>query len=195
MKPRTQASAYGRDSSCLSENRSSGLLLYIPRLLPEFPTKCRARFSRIDTLVGRPPSLGPAASSPSRLSFLLVRMEVDPPEWFSKCPCGKSFYQPNSYSNHVKSCSRYKQNAGNVLDNAKARYAKKEKRRKGKEAVAVWYGEGGAALDVDQDLVMAEPPEPEAQVSHIRTFSSIPAHLYSPYRIIFQLSPCQRDVA
>lgn len=74
--------------------------------------------------------------------------------WTRKCPCGKSFYQPNSYSNHIRACSRYKNDVRATLENAKARYTQRRKSKKGREAIESWYT--ADALDVDRDLVMED---------------------------------------
>lgn len=71
-------------------------------------------------------------------------------EWFKKCACGQAFYKPNSFSNHINSCKRYKKDLGATLETAKARYARKSKQRKGKQAIESWYGD--SSLDVDLDI-------------------------------------------
>ncbi|KAJ3512825.1 hypothetical protein NMY22_g15220 [Coprinellus aureogranulatus] len=94
-------------------------------------------------------------------------------EWFRKCACGQTFYKPNSFSNHINSCKRYKKDLGATLENAKTRYANKAKNKKGTQAIESWYGE--SSLDVDyaipqpldsnMESVAApeeqEPPPPE----------------------------------
>jgi uncharacterized C2H2 Zn-finger protein len=74
-------------------------------------------------------------------------MELDGGSWSRACACTKVFYQPNSYSNHVRTCAAHKKGLTKSLENAKDRYAKKKKHKKGKEAIESWYGED---LDVDQ---------------------------------------------
>ncbi|KAJ3537968.1 hypothetical protein NMY22_g5372 [Coprinellus aureogranulatus] len=40
-------------------------------------------------------------------------------EWCRKCICGKRFYQPNSYTNHINNCTRYKKGVGSSLQEAR----------------------------------------------------------------------------
>lgn len=70
--------------------------------------------------------------------------------WSQKCACGKAFYKPNSFSNHIRSCARYKNDVGSVLDGAKARYAQRQKSRKGKAAIESWYGGEGQSDDLQE---------------------------------------------
>ncbi|KAJ3531358.1 hypothetical protein NMY22_g8186 [Coprinellus aureogranulatus] len=75
----------------------------------------------------------------------------DNEEWFQKCPCGKRFYQPSSYTHHIQGCSSYKKGVGSTLEIARARWAAKTARpKKGKEAITSWYGDRD--LDVDHDI-------------------------------------------
>ncbi|TEB22839.1 hypothetical protein FA13DRAFT_1715795 [Coprinellus micaceus] len=74
-------------------------------------------------------------------------MELDGGSWSRACTCTKVFYQPNSYSNHIRTCAAHKKGLAKSLGNAKDRYAKKKTHKKGKEAIESWYGED---LDVDQ---------------------------------------------
>jgi hypothetical protein len=92
-------------------------------------------------------------SFPLSPTALFLRMDVDQEGeafWSKKCPCGKSFFQPNSFTNHIKSCTRYKRDVGATLENARARYSQKKKSKKGKDAIETWYAEED--LDIDQDL-------------------------------------------
>jgi hypothetical protein len=83
-------------------------------------------------------------------------VELDQPAvWSRKCACGKSFYQPNSFSNHIRTCPRYKGEVGTTLENAKVKYAQKKFLKKGKEAIETWYT--ADSLDVDSELVAGEP--------------------------------------
>lgn len=68
--------------------------------------------------------------------------------WVRKCTCGRRLYQPSSYTNHINGCAVYKSRVGSSLEGARARYKeKKGKGKKGKAALASWFGEGN--LDVD----------------------------------------------
>jgi hypothetical protein len=69
------------------------------------------------------------------------------------------FYQLNSYSNHVRTCLVHKKGFSKNLENAKERYSKKKKQKRGMEAVESWCGED---LDVDQ-----EPPNADVHVGSI----------------------------
>ncbi|KAJ3530305.1 hypothetical protein NMY22_g8628 [Coprinellus aureogranulatus] len=76
-------------------------------------------------------------------------------EWYQKCACGKRFYQPNSYTHHIQGCSSHKRDVGASLEGARARWAAKAaKPKKGKEAIASWYGDKD--LDVDHDISRPE---------------------------------------
>ncbi|KAF6758408.1 hypothetical protein DFP72DRAFT_1065097 [Ephemerocybe angulata] len=71
--------------------------------------------------------------------------------WSRVCPCGKRFYQPNSYSNHLNSCTVNKKQLGSSLEGAKLRYdLKKSKQKRGNVAIESWYG--GKSLDVDYQI-------------------------------------------
>ncbi|KAJ3536274.1 hypothetical protein NMY22_g6101 [Coprinellus aureogranulatus] len=93
---------------------------------------------------------------------------MDPTEWFRKCACGQAFYKPNSFSNHINSCKRYKKDLGKTLENAKVRYAAKAKQKKGKLAIDSWYGD--ASLDIDHDISLPQGLEAE-------TSSQAPEHV------------------
>ena len=68
--------------------------------------------------------------------------------WVRKCACGRRLYQPSSYTNHINGCAVYKSGVGSSLESAKARHKeRKGKGKKGKAALASWFGEGN--LDVD----------------------------------------------
>ncbi|KAJ3505034.1 hypothetical protein NMY22_g17724 [Coprinellus aureogranulatus] len=73
--------------------------------------------------------------------------------WVKFCACGKSFYKPNSYSNHIRSCKPHKLDVGSALQNAKARHAKKVQEKKGKGASSSRQG----LVDLDVDVVPAIP--------------------------------------
>ncbi|KAJ3549152.1 hypothetical protein NMY22_g988 [Coprinellus aureogranulatus] len=97
-----------------------------------------------------------------------VDVDVEVP-WSSKCYCGKTFYQPNSFSNHIRSCSRYKSDVGTTLQEAKERYAQRKKQKRGREAIESWYGDAQDSLDIDQELNREEAiattvPNPEEPV-------------------------------
>ncbi|KAJ3515408.1 hypothetical protein NMY22_g14461 [Coprinellus aureogranulatus] len=111
------------------------------------------------------PSLGPkyhraphGMSSPSPFEARMNLMDDSgTSEWSQRCRCGKRFYQPNSFTNHIQNCRRYKEGVGSSLESAKARWAAKaEKPRKGAEAIESWYAEG----DLDVDIDIARPPPP-----------------------------------
>ena len=73
-----------------------------------------------------------------------------PTEWNQLCSCGKRFFQPNSYTNHIRSCSRYKRGVGNSLEIAKSRWEKSAKGNKGKRALDSWFAPED--LDVDREI-------------------------------------------
>ncbi|KAF6741579.1 hypothetical protein DFP72DRAFT_1083642 [Ephemerocybe angulata] len=80
-----------------------------------------------------------------------------PVGWSQACACGKRFYQPNSYSNHLKSCDVHRKKLGVSLEGAKQRYdLKKAKQKKGKDAIDSWYG--GKNLEVDHQIEDAFTP-------------------------------------
>ncbi|KAJ3512195.1 hypothetical protein NMY22_g15405 [Coprinellus aureogranulatus] len=103
---------------------------------------------------------------------------MDATEWFRKCPCGQAFYKPNSFSNHINSCKRYKKDLGATLESARARYAAKAKPKKGTQAIETWLGD--SSLDVDQAIsqpsqpltsdTRATPEEPEPERPEGRGF-------------------------
>lgn len=74
-------------------------------------------------------------------------MDLDSGSWFRACACAKVFYQPNSYSNHVRTCVSHKKSLAESLEGTKGRYARKVKGKKGKEAIDAWYGKD---LDINQ---------------------------------------------
>ncbi|KAF6761430.1 hypothetical protein DFP72DRAFT_842354 [Ephemerocybe angulata] len=117
---------------------------------PKFSTASMHQESEVDLLQYSAVNLG-------------VHCPVDPPnahqsaamdfgeEWSQKCTCGKRYFQPNAYTNHINSCGVYKQKLAVNLDNVKVRYLeKKEKRKKGKDAIMSWYGKD-RDFDVDLD--------------------------------------------
>ena len=78
--------------------------------------------------------------------------------WARKCTCGRRFYQPNSYTNHINGCTAYKNNVGSSLKSARERYREKGgKTKKGRAAMASWFGEGD--LDIDVVLPQAGPSQ------------------------------------
>lgn len=105
-------------------------------------------------LLSLPSPQTPSLAKPSCRQAMDIEMDQEV-VWSRKCPCGKSFYQPNSYSNHVKTCPRFKGEVGNTLEAAKARYAQKKKSKKGKEAIESWYGDED--LDLDLDVAAGDP--------------------------------------
>ncbi|TEB31764.1 hypothetical protein FA13DRAFT_1791092 [Coprinellus micaceus] len=94
-------------------------------------------------------------------------MDSESGTWLRKCPCGKSFFQPNSYSNHANTCSQYKKNLSTVLGDAKEKYAKRRKARKGKEAVDAWFSAEGDSLDVDHDILGQVEEAPVAEEDEV----------------------------
>jgi hypothetical protein len=76
--------------------------------------------------------------------------------WSQKCPCGKQFLQPNSYTHHILSCKRYKSTVGSSLQKAKVRWGKSNKTKKGKEAIESWFTPDD--LDVDHEILAPEDP-------------------------------------
>ncbi|KAF6758419.1 hypothetical protein DFP72DRAFT_1065105 [Ephemerocybe angulata] len=80
-----------------------------------------------------------------------------PVGWSQACACGKRYYQPNSYSNHLKSCDVHRKKLGVSLEGAKQRYdLKKAKQKKGKDAIDSWYE--GKSLEVDHQIEDAFTP-------------------------------------
>jgi uncharacterized C2H2 Zn-finger protein len=72
-------------------------------------------------------------------------------EWSLKCRCGKRFFQQNSYTNHINSCSQYRKGVGSTIQAARERY--KERRtqsKKGKAVLNSWFADD--ELDVDTSL-------------------------------------------
>ena len=68
--------------------------------------------------------------------------------WVRKCTCGRRFYQPNSYTNHINGCMAYKGSVGSSLESARARYKeKKSSAKKGRAALSSWFGEGNFEVD------------------------------------------------
>ena len=92
---------------------------------------------------------------------------MDERTWTSRCACKKVFHQPNSFSNHIRTCSRYKQGLGETLQNAKTKYANKRKQKRGKEAIESWYGDGELDIDLEPEVARSE-----ANVSHSNTLTS-----------------------
>ncbi|KAJ3547908.1 hypothetical protein NMY22_g1480 [Coprinellus aureogranulatus] len=112
-------------------------------------------------------------------------------EWYRKCACGQSFYKPNSFSNHINSCKRYKTNLGATLEGARARYANKTRPKKGAEAIESWVG---ADLDVDRVIsrpsqsvtsdTTAPPVEPLPEGPHGRGFRlHVPTKRYQDFSL------------
>ncbi|KAF6764198.1 hypothetical protein DFP72DRAFT_1059205 [Ephemerocybe angulata] len=104
-------------------------------------------------------------------------MDSEPPgtpSWSEKCACGKVLYQPNTYTNHIRTCARYKARLGSNLVDAQARYrARKQKgitSKKGKE-VKTRYGDQD--LDIDDFAVAIATAEPMASGSGASVFESM----------------------
>ena len=87
-------------------------------------------------------------------------MDLDGGTWSRACACTKVFYQPNSYSNHVRTCPGHKKGLAANLQSARERYSQKKKQKRGMEAIEAWCGED---LDVDQ-----ETRRPEIEVGSIK---------------------------
>lgn len=78
-----------------------------------------------------------------------VEGEPQGEQWYRKCVCGKRLYQPNTYTNHINNCTRYKKGVNSSLEAAKARYKDRKSRpRKGKAALTSWFGDDDLGVDV-----------------------------------------------
>ncbi|KAJ3533663.1 hypothetical protein NMY22_g7246 [Coprinellus aureogranulatus] len=111
--------------------------------------KCRAATTDVSAQHSiRKRMYGSPHTTPSHPCLMDLKDDL----WHRKCACGKSFYQPNSYSNHVNSCSQHKQSLSASLDIARERYAKRKKHKKGKDAIESWYQAGEDDLDVDHGI-------------------------------------------
>ena len=81
-------------------------------------------------------------------------MDLRGPGWSQKCVCGKRFMKPSSYTNHIRGCLPYKNNAQNSLNMAQARWREKSRPRPVVD---------GFDLDVDGPVLPLRHVEPLPQ--------------------------------